>query len=256
MQAGDSIQYQPSIAVGGNDTVFVTWTDLRYGSSFGNERVYYSMSINGGTTFDADIMLSDDILSRRPDITASSSGFVYVAWDGEMQTLGGGIWVKKSEDGGVTFSAPVAYNDTFNVEPSSPYIFIGQDTNAYLVWQDMRLGENDVYFSKSIATTSIEENNNIHPTSFILLENYPNPFNQSTIISYTLTSDEQVEINIYNIHGQLVKTLDCGQNSLGNHIVCWDGKDDQNNNVRTGTYFCFLKTGDRNRTVVKMIFIK
>lgn len=249
VQAGDSIQYEPSIAVGGIDTVFVTWTDLRYGSNFGDERVYYSMSINGGTTFDADIMLSDNI-SRRSDIAASSSGFVYVAWEGD------GIWVIKSDDGGLNFSAPVAYNDTFNVEPSRPSIFIGQDTNAYLVWQDERLGESDVYFSKSIATTSIEENDNIHPKSFILLENYPNPFNQSTTISYTLTTDEKVEINIYNIQGQLVKTLDCGQKSSGNHIVYWDGKGDQSNNVSTGIYFCYLRTGERNRKVVKMAFIK
>jgi len=255
VQAGDSIQYQPSIAVGGIDTVFVTWTDLRSGSTYGNERVYYSMSINGGTTFNTDIMLSDNILSRNSDIAASSSGLVYVAWDG-MQTQGSGIWVIKSDDGGLNFSTPAAYNDTFNINAKESSIFPGQDGNAYLVWQDERLGESNVYFSKSITTTSIEENDNIHPISFILLENYPNPFNQSTTISYTLTTDEQVEINIYNIQGQLVKRLVCGQKSSGKHIVYWDGKDDQNNNVGTGIYFCYLKTGEGNRKVVKMAFIK
>lgn len=250
VQAGDSIQYQPSIAVGGIDTVFVTWTDLRSGSDFGNERVYYSMSINGGTTFNADIMLSDNILSRRSDIAASLSGLVYVAWDGD------GIWVIKSDDGGLNFSTPVAYNDTFNVNAHESSIFLGQDGNAYLVWQDERLGESDVYFSKSLTTTSIEENDNIHPTSFILLENYPNPFNQSTTISYTLTTDEQVEINIYNIQGLLVKKIDCGQKSSGKHIVYWNGKDNQNNNVGTGIYFCYLKTVEKNRKVVKITFIK
>ncbi len=250
VQAGDSIQYHPSIAVGGIDTVFVTWTDLRYGSDFGgDERVYYSMSINGGTTFDADIMLSDNILSRKSDITASSSGFVYVTWEGD------GIWVIKSDDGGLNFYAPVAYNDTFNVESSKPSIFIGQEDYAYLVWQDKRLGEDNIYFSKSLVNTNIEENNN-NQTSFILLESYPNPFNQSTTISYTLTTDEQIEIKIYNIQGQLVKRFDCGKKSSGKHTVYWDGKDDKNNNVSTGTYFCYLKTTIGNSKLLKMNLIR
>ncbi|MGC9331242.1 MAG: FlgD immunoglobulin-like domain containing protein [Bacteroidales bacterium] len=124
------------------------------------------------------------------------------------------------------------------------------------VWQVEHLGEHEVYFSKSITNTNIEENDNTHPISFILLANYHNPFNQSTTISYNPTNDEQVEINIYNIQGQLVKTLDFGQKSSGKHIVYWDRKDDQSNNVKIGIYFCYLKTGEKNRKVVKMTFIK
>ncbi len=74
------------------------------------------------------------------------------------------------------------------------------------------------------------------------LGNYPNPFNPETTINYSLTNDERVEISIYNLKGQKVKTLINGHQTAGKHEVMWNGTNNSNNPVASGVYFTILKT--------------
>jgi len=88
------------------------------------------------------------------------------------------------------------------------------------------------------------------PEEYFLTQNYPNPFNPSTNITFGLPKDSYVKIEIYNIHGQKVKTLLDYKLSVGNHIVKFDARD-----FPSGLYFYIMKTENYIETK-KMIFIK
>lgn len=89
----------------------------------------------------------------------------------------------------------------------------------------------------------------------ILNQNYPNPFNPTTNISFELKQTEKVNLSIYNIKGQLVKTLSNDTYSIGSHIITWNGEDDRNNLVSSGIYFYKLSTPTHDE-VKKMILLK
>lgn len=86
------------------------------------------------------------------------------------------------------------------------------------------------------------------PKSEIMIANYPNPFNSSTLIVFTIPADftnENTVLRIYDIQGSLVATLMNQQLASGNYIVKWEGKNQNNLDVSSGVYFYNLKVGDR-----------
>jgi flagellar hook assembly protein FlgD len=80
--------------------------------------------------------------------------------------------------------------------------------------------------------------------SFTLFQNYPNPFNPSTVISWQLAVGSEVELNIFNLLGQEVRTLVDKRQEAGYHSVRWDGNDNQGNPVASGIYLYRIKTGE------------
>ncbi|HNQ43838.1 MAG TPA: FlgD immunoglobulin-like domain containing protein, partial [Candidatus Cloacimonadota bacterium] len=72
--------------------------------------------------------------------------------------------------------------------------------------------------------------------------NYPNPFNPETTIRFSIKDSGRVRINIYNLKGQMVRSLIDGNLSAGNHYLVWDGKDDRGNNVASGLYLYRMET--------------
>jgi subtilisin family serine protease len=95
----------------------------------------------------------------------------------------------------------------------------------------------------------------VAPKVVSLTQNYPNPFNPSTEISYALPADAEVTLGIYNVSGQLVRTLIDGHQEAGYHRVIWDGYTDSGTRAASGVYFYSLKTG--KKTVTKrMVLLK
>ncbi|MEW6686245.1 MAG: C25 family cysteine peptidase [Candidatus Edwardsbacteria bacterium] len=93
------------------------------------------------------------------------------------------------------------------------------------------------------------------PLVFSLSQNYPNPFSQSSAISYQLPVSAHITLKIYNIAGQLVKTLVNEYKSPGVYSVKWDGKDRDGEAVANGVYFYRLTSGDftatRKMTIIR-----
>jgi predicted glutamine amidotransferase len=87
------------------------------------------------------------------------------------------------------------------------------------------------------------------------LNNFPNPFNPITAISFSLSSETSIELNIYNTKGQLVRTLISGRYTSGSHSVAWDGNDNENKPVSSGLYLYKLKTSDHEYSK-KMLLLK
>ena len=112
----------------------------------------------------------------------------------------------------------------------------------------------NIDFSDFGGFSSVEENvSSLKPQ--MLRQNYPNPFNPSTTIAYSLPADSEVRIDVYNVKGQLVKTLVDGYVSAGDNYVVWNGRDNSNREVASGLYFYKLSTGAEVETR-KMILVK
>ena len=103
--------------------------------------------------------------------------------------------------------------------------------------------------------TSVGENETISPQSYVLKQNYPNPFNPVTTIEYQLLKDSHVSLMIFNITGDLVKTLIEEKQSAGYHKIQWNGKDENDNSVAGGLYLCQLKADGFSQSN-KMVLIK
>ncbi len=91
--------------------------------------------------------------------------------------------------------------------------------------------------------------------SFFQLSNYPNPFNPETTISYTLPTAGLVSLEVYNSRGQLVRCLLQEEQSAGEHILIWNGRDDFGNNVASGLYLCRIVCNGKEETR-KLLLIK
>lgn len=86
------------------------------------------------------------------------------------------------------------------------------------------------------------------PVNFALAGNYPNPFNPSTTISFTLPSSGIANLSIYSITGQKVRDLVSGPLSSGAHSVTWDGRDASGKAVSSGVYLSRLSMGNHTAT--------
>jgi hypothetical protein len=71
----------------------------------------------------------------------------------------------------------------------------------------------------------------------LLRQNTPNPFNPSTVISYQLKEPRQVELEVYDVAGHLVRRLVDGREDVGDHAVVWDGRDVRGFATPSGVYF-------------------
>jgi len=94
------------------------------------------------------------------------------------------------------------------------------------------------------------------PSQYVLLPNYPNPFNPTTNIKFLLPESQQVTLQIYNISGQLVKTIT--QNEMyqaGEHVVSWNATDDSGSRVASGMYMYVFRAGSFHK-IGKMILLK
>lgn len=93
------------------------------------------------------------------------------------------------------------------------------------------------------------------PDDYNLSHNYPNPFNPQTTISFDLPSAQNVQLDVYDISGELVKTLINGPRIAGNHRVTWSGVDQQGREVSSGVYYYRMDAGHFSQ-IRKMTLVK
>ena len=92
-----------------------------------------------------------------------------------------------------------------------------------------------------VITTGIWGSGTTLPQITSIKTNYPNPFNTSTTIIYSVANlgpiPAEIEINIYDITGRKIRTLVNEKKDIGEYSVIWDGKDDYGNDCSSGIYF-------------------
>ena len=102
----------------------------------------------------------------------------------------------------------------------------------------------EIVLPQAATETAVAEAEGIVPTEFALAQNFPNPFNSSTTIAFQLGLPYRVELAIYSISGQRVRTLISSSLPAGHHRLQWDGRNDRDEPVASGAYLYQLSAGD------------
>ena len=113
----------------------------------------------------------------------------------------------------------------------------------------------DIYWEGGETVDVIYKDKSISPNQFILYDNYPNPFNPSTHISFSAPYANHVSIDIYDIRGNNVINLFNKYVSAGRHSIYWKGINRKGSKVSGGVYFYSIKS-ERFSQIKKMILLK
>lgn len=117
-------------------------------------------------------------------------------------------------------------------------------------WSYFDLVEAEMIWGVGISQHEISQINQTKCT------NYPNPFNPTTTISFSIPEESNVELSIYNIKGQKIKSLLSDQKEPGEHTIVWNGKDDNNKPVSSGVYLYKLNVDGKSEAVKKCLLLK
>ncbi len=197
-----------------------------------------------------------------------SSGTPTLYWttQSEMDNMGFNVYRSISQNLGQSIQLNVngLIEGTYNSTEPTDYTFVdmfGVEENfTYYYWIESvdNAGEIETFgpVSLTIPLGGTNQGTPITPDSYGLQQNYPNPFNPSTSISFALEEDSNVELIIYNVKGEKVKTI------FNDHIfadqinsVIWDGKDTNGKPVSSGVYLYKLITDTKEYTN-KMLMVK
>lgn len=123
-----------------------------------------------------------------------------------------------------------------NLIEQNAYTFIAGEEGTE---RDFRIvvGQTDFINSNDLGFSGI-------PEAFTLSQNYPNPFNPETRINYELPTTSLVKIVVFNLRGQLVRTLLDAKQSAGRYTVSWDGTTDQGIPMASGVYLLRMTAGE------------
>jgi hypothetical protein len=211
--------------------IYVLWSDQRNGLD--DTDVFLKKSTDGGDTWSEIKRVNDDATAAHQFFPWMAidplTGIIWVVFYDRRNTAGDAteVYVARSEDGGETFVNFPVSDSAF-----TPYswIFFGDYINisarggqVYPIWTRMDGGNLSVWVAliDEIVGVDIAEGIDL-PDDFRLSQNYPNPFNPATTISFELPQSAMVILSVYNIRGQLVKTLVEEWRDAGSHAVNWE----------------------------------
>ena len=234
----------------------------------GDSLVYYSALLLGDSVDElkSEVALAEDFINLNFDYSLFD-GLASIPYLKSLENYGNGNSIRINWE---TLTEPGEFR-IYHKEEDAPestweYIVVDPNLNTYV---ESDLDENvsykfkvaslfgDVYLESQ--PLSITPTVSINPDEMIAtaepISNYPNPFNPETIISYSLSTNDNIKLEIYNIKGQKVRTLVNKRQKSGYYQSAWDGKDDSGKKLSSGIYLYRLKTSDKLFTR-KMLMLK
>ncbi|HPS38640.1 MAG TPA: T9SS type A sorting domain-containing protein [Candidatus Cloacimonadota bacterium] len=195
------------------------------------------------------------------------------------------IYIAVSDDNGVTWCEPMVLNNIetpamagikpMYVYPADQMVYVGNSNGIHtaklglMFYDDYTWGAfvqtppyhptcdgGRTMFMELLINCPTSGNDPVVPAvSNMLSQNYPNPFNPETTISFDLPLKGDARLDIYNVRGQLVKTLANGILDSGRHNLVWNGLDEAGQPVSSGMYFSRLSYGNHTESR-KMMLVK
>ncbi|MDP8226271.1 MAG: heparinase II/III family protein [Candidatus Celaenobacter polaris] len=154
-----------------------------------------------------------------------------------------------SADGYVSYACTVEFFTGNAPSGVTGGTFIGFDQGVSTIsFSEEGNFEIDVEWSLNYAVNP-EPSQNLYDISV-----YPNPFNQTNEISFTLSVPQNVKIEVFNLRGQKIKTLTDEDYAIGSHSITWDGKNETGKYVANGTYFYKIYF-DKGDTILRKVNI-
>ncbi len=226
--------------------VVANWMGYKFSPYTFTGDMFIRQSFDGGITWDTAQVLTDLHYVQMGSNYIKDS-LIVVTWQDER--YGGNnteVFARYSTNYGQTWSEEVrlSYGDFDSFSP----IACATGNRIHILWGDNRQAARGLYYSNNDLFMGIDESD--LPTEISVLSAYPNPFNSSVAIKYP--HDLGNDIKIYNIAGQLVKTITCSRKE---GQVTWNGTDDNGQSLSSGVYFYNLKTADFSETK-KLLLIK
>lgn len=177
------------------------------------------------------------IISNFPEITQSVDGYEISIYAMSRSGIKEVFIMANNQKVPMKLISENKYSATLNTLPSTFSIFVVDNENK------------TNFLTKYLDTEP--------PKSFYLSQNFPNPFNTSTVFLLDLPEPSYINISIYNLLGQKVKTLidRYFPQPVKGFRIMWDGSDDHGINLPSGVYFCKLET-PKYRTVRKVVLMR
>jgi len=213
-------------------------------------------------TTDIDVYIYDDfdgstastLLAQKLNCSFTEAGYHSIALDSPPQILAGDNVYAVVKFTNSIYTYPIVIDGSGVTESGKTYVSSNGSS-----WYELGASQGyDVAIRVRTAPTlavSADDPQEVIPFRFSLSNNYPNPFNPSTTIQYTVEHTAHVEISIYNLIGQKITTLVDEVKTMGEHEVGWDGRDSDGRQVPTGIYFYQLRAEDYAETK-KMLRLK
>ncbi len=152
-----------------------------------------------------------------------------------------------------------AANGDYRLAENSPNIDLGTD---YIVLDGHTLVDldpsqycgtaPDIGYHEFCSTSGVQDD---ALTVLKMNQNYPNPFSNSTSISYSLPADSFVSAKVFNLRGHEIKTVINANQAAGTNFVSWDGRNNSGHKVSQGVYFMRLQAGEEVSSV-RMVLTK
>ena len=187
---------------------------------------------------------------------AGASDVLYEIIDpatGAVQSPPGGVWYERlvPGNGGDDRKVDVTFPFGFNVVYNPPnYVAQGGVSARALFLQELLTS-----LGGPVGDTSQATDTDAAPRPFRVAGNSPNPFNPKTTIAFTAPRSGDVRIRVFNLRGELVRTLLDGTVEAGEHSVVWNGTDERGSRVASGVYLYrvegFGRTVTRKMAMVK-----
>jgi len=134
--------------------------------------------------------------------------------------------------------------------------WLAKDVGLIKFISDSYFGVRTWTLSSYSTTTSINSNSDgLEISSFKLFDNYPNPFNPTTVIKFYLPEAGNVELKILDILGREIRLLINEYKTAGSHTAFWDSKDNFDSEVSSGIYFYNIRVLD-NSVTKKMLLLR
>jgi len=125
--------------------------------------------------------------------------------------------------------------------------------NSYIDVTEGQLQDNSYGLNQVASLGSVQVQT--RPDIFALADNYPNPFNPETTLKYQLPEAVDVKLEVYNVVGQVVRTLVADRQNAGRYVVQWDANNDNGQPLSSGIYFYHIQAGEFQKTK-KMLLLK
>jgi hypothetical protein len=218
-----------------NSNIFVVWNDGKYGTTNGFVgSIIARRSVDSSQSWEAEVVLTTVPSAGSPRV-AVEGHFVGVVWHNESQPFLG-VSLSLSTNAGMTWLPHIAVSDS-SVQTLYPDIDVDVD-KLYVVWAKRLPGMPDQIYLRSgrIITTGVPMSPDF-PKEIQLNPNYPNPFNASTNISYTLPRRQRILLSVFDVLGREVLGLFAGVREAGKYTLTLNG-----DHLSSGIYFVRLVT--------------
>ena len=228
-------------------------------------QVVFEIDFNIRGTVEIPVVLGDGSPTLPVELSSFNAvqttlNYVQLNWTTQSETGVVGYYVYRSATDDLSMAAGVsALIDAANTSQVQSYSFVDTEVSpgTWYYWlQNLDMdGSSNYHGPVSVILTEDTISTPDIPLITSLNNIYPNPFNPSTTISYGLAKAEKVNIQIFNIKGQLVRNLLSEPRQIGNYRIVWNGTDDRGQSLGSGMYFMKMTAGKYSKTS-KVIMLK